>query len=306
MNLARILNVVTAIGLALCEIARAGTETAAVSPDGRFQRLGQVESAALTELSGLAGSRRQPGLFWGINDSGNAATLVAVNERLEVAGVLPVEGAYNHDWEDLAGFEFDGQPWLLIADTGDNLGLRAEVSLILVPEPAPTDPGVRPARVIRFQYEDGPRDCEAVAVDGPGRRVLLADKGRRPVGLYELPLDGDSGLRVARRIAEFPELVPTAKPRVSTLGGVQGRGTPTAMSLSTDGRRLVVLSYLSLSLFERTEAQDWPAVLARAVRSQRLPRVAGFEAVGLAPDGRSALLGTEGKRALIYRWTPAP
>lgn len=274
-------------------------------PAVRFERLGQIESPELTELSGLAISRRQPGLFWAINDSGNAPNLIAVNPQWEVARVLPVEDGYNHDWEDLASFEMDGRSWLLIADTGDNLHLRSEVALILVPEPDLSDKTAKPERVIRFRYEDGSRDCEAVAVDGPGRRVLLADKGRHPVGLYELPLDGEDGVRVARRIAEFPALVSTAGPRVPTLGGLQGRGTPTAMSLSTDGRRLAVLTYLSLSLFERAGDEDWPAVLARpASRSERLPRVLGFEALAMSPDGQSAVAGTEGRQAQIYRWTP--
>lgn len=298
MKLASKLNVITALGLILSLVPPSPASAAG------FERLGEVHTPTLTELSGLAASRRQPGAWWAINDSGNASQLVAVNDLLEVAAVVEVEDAINHDWEDLAAFELEGRPYLLIADTGDNFGLRAEASLILVPEPALADKTVKVERVIRFHFEGGPRDCEAVAVDAPGRRVLLADKGRHPAGLYELPLDGDASLRVARRIGEFPALVSTPPPRVSTLDGAQGRGTPTSMSVSADGRRLAVLTYLSLSVFERADDQDWRAALARPVSNQRLPRVSGFEALGLAADGESAWIGTEGVRAQIYRWTP--
>lgn len=305
INLATILNVFTAICLVFCEVAHgASASPNPVSATG-FEPLPELRSAALTELSGLAVSRRDPRLVWAVNDSGNAASLVALNAQAEVVGVVPVQDGYNHDWEDLASFELDGRPWLLIADTGDNFSLRAEVALILVPEPQRTDRSVLPERLIRFRYEDGPRDCEAVAVDATRRRVLLADKGRDPAGLYELPLEGEAGVRIARRIGELPELVPTSPPRVPTLGGVRGRGTPTAMSLSADGRRLAVLTYLSLTLFERGADEDWPAALRRPpLRSERLPRRPLFEALALSSDGRSALAGTEGERAFLYRWTP--
>lgn len=305
ISLQLIFNVITAISLVFCTESQAASPASNPVSASGFEPLPELRSAVLTELSGLAVSRREPARLWAVNDSGNAASLVALNGRSEVVGVVPVQDGDNHDWEDLASFELDGRPWLLIADTGDNFSLRSEVALILLPEPRPSDPGVRPERVIRFRYEDGPRDCEAVAVDAPRRRVLLADKGRTPAGLYELPLEGADEVRIARRIGEFPELVHTPLPRVPTLGGLRGRGTPTAMSLSADGRRLAVLTYLTLSLFERGAKEDWSAVLRRAPQhSARLPRRPLFEALALSADGRSALLGTEGKPAYLYRWTP--
>ena len=35
-------------------------------------------------------------------------------------GALTLRHASNYDWEDLAVFELDDKPYLLIADTGDN------------------------------------------------------------------------------------------------------------------------------------------------------------------------------------------
>ena len=45
---------------------------------------------------------------------------------------LRVAGARNTDWEDLAAFELDGRHYLLIADTGDNGGLRRTLQLHVV------------------------------------------------------------------------------------------------------------------------------------------------------------------------------
>lgn len=267
-----------------------------------FTTRGEVDDAALPELSGLAPSRRQPGWLWAISDSGNAPVLVALDAQLRRVAVVRVDGAYNHDWEDLASFERDGQSWLLIADVGDNFSLRSEVRLILVPEPEPGATRVAPARTLRVRYADGARDCEAVAVDGPGGRVLLADKGRHPAGLYELPLDGGEDVRTAMRIADFPNLVPTPQPRVQTLGGTQGRGTPTAMDLSADGLRLIVLTYLSATLFERRADQPWAEALTQPRLSERAPREPMFEAMSFEADGESAVLGSERVPAQFYRW----
>lgn len=302
MKLSHILKVVTAILAGLAFRTAAAADVAAA---GGFARLGTVENAALPELSGLAPSHREAGVFWAINDSGNDAALVAIDPQLRVTAVVAVEGAVNVDWEDLASYtERDGQPWLLIADTGDNFSLRAESSLILVPEPGAGAVRIRPARTLRFQYEDGPRDCEAVAVDAPGRRVLLADKGRVPVGLYELSLDAAEGvLQTARRIASFPELVPTAPPRVQTLGSRLSRGTATAMDVSADGQRLLVLTYLSATLFERAPGQSWSEALAHPRFSERVPREPGFESMAFDATGHWALLGPESVPARLYRWT---
>lgn len=310
MSLGRILKVITVIVAGAACAGPSWSQPAGPSPAAEgFEAVGTLLDDALPELSGLAASHRRPGVQWALSDSGNAPALVALSPELRRLEVVAVEGVINHDWEDLASFERDGQAWLLIADTGDNFSLRAEVSLILVPEPGPGQSTVAPARVIRFRYEDGPRDCEAMAIDAKRGRVLLADKGRHPVGLYELAFDGpDAGVRVARRLADFPDLVPTPAPRVQTLGGARWRGTATAMDLSPDGLSLIVLSTLSATLFRRDVDQDWPAALARPALSQRLPRLPMFESMALETGGGSALLATEARPAQFYRWRlpPAP
>jgi hypothetical protein len=41
---------------------------------------------------------------------------------------------------------------------------------------------------VRFRFEDGPRDCEAMAVDPEQPRALLLSKRTEPPVLYELTL----------------------------------------------------------------------------------------------------------------------
>lgn len=306
MKLRSILKVIAAIVLTLGLRDPAAAEEASAAADSPFREGYWIPSPALPELSGLAASRRDPLLMWALSDSGNPAELVSIRAGSLATHAVSVEGTINHDWEDLASFEMDGQSWLLIADTGDNLWLRSEVSLILVPEPDAEAVSVRPARTLRVRYEDGPRDCEAMAVDPVGRRVLLADKTREPVGLYEVSLDAPPGVQVARRIASFPPLVPAPRPRVQSLNSRQSRGLPTGMDLSADGRRLVVLTYRSATLFERLPEQDWAQALARPRVSVMLPPVTLAESIALDGPATSAWIGTETRPAGLFRWALPP
>ena len=170
---------------------------------------------------------------------------------------------------------------------------------------------LRPLRTIDFRYEDGPRDCEALAADPARRRFLLLDKQRSPAGLYELAMDAPQGsVAVARRIADLPSLYREATPPASPTGAERYRGTPTAMDLSADGRRLAVLTYTHLAIFERRGDEDWPqAFKAREPVLIRLPRMRIAEGMGLSADGRSALIGGEKPHTPLLRWDgslPAP
>src|SRR3546814_6484051 len=81
-----------------------------------------------------------------------------------------VAGVAKTDWEDIAAFELDGRRYLLVADTGDNGGLRRSLQLHVIEEPASLDEvaqhaPLEPAWSIAFRWPDGARDCEAVAGD---------------------------------------------------------------------------------------------------------------------------------------------
>lgn len=80
---------------------------------------GTLEAPPNDEASGLAASRRTPGLLWTHDDSGGQPEIYAVETGGRLRGVLRLEGIKAEDWEDLASAEFDGKAWLIVADTGD-------------------------------------------------------------------------------------------------------------------------------------------------------------------------------------------
>ena len=90
---------------------------------------GLLEARELDEVSGLAPSLRQPGLFWALTDSANPPDLYAVGPDGSHRAVFTIVGVTNRDWEDIDSFTMDGAACLLIADTGDNEAVHPDSSL---------------------------------------------------------------------------------------------------------------------------------------------------------------------------------
>ena len=78
----------------------AGTKADAATA-GRM-RAAQLEERAVRESSGIAASRRNAGLYWTHNDSGDGPFLYAFDRAGTKRGVWRVAGAKSDDWEDLA------------------------------------------------------------------------------------------------------------------------------------------------------------------------------------------------------------
>lgn len=294
-------------GVFLAMSGSAGTASAAdagTASNPYFRLTGRIEQSALQELSGLAVSRRVPDRWWGLNDSGNTPVLYALGPDGRAQGEVTVSNL-NTDWEDLASYERDGQAYLAIADIGDNFSFRSQVSIWVLPEPTLPASGIAQTREIRFRYEDGPRDCESLAADPQRGRFLLIDKGRKPAGLYELPMQFTTGgeLAVARRIADLPLIWEGPVSPALPAGVERYRGTPTAIDLSPDGRKLLILTYKHLAEFERRADEDWPQAIARGpMRILRLPKQRILEAAGYDADADSALIGGEDEHAALRRW----
>src|SRR5262245_45228627 len=96
---------------------------------------GVLLDSQLAEISGLAASRRHCDVLWLHDDGGNPARLFAINTDGDRLATLRID-VTKTDWEDIAAFRLDGRNYLLIADTGDNGGLRRTLQLHVIEEPA--------------------------------------------------------------------------------------------------------------------------------------------------------------------------
>jgi hypothetical protein len=269
---------------------------------------GELGAPPKLETSGLAASHRNAEVLWTHDDSGGAAALYAVKTTGQLVGVLHVKGAKNEDWEDLASYELGGKPWLLIADTGDNDAKRSHVLLHILEEPAidraegANEWSARPARTLRVRYEDGARDCEAVAVDAKQRAIYLLTKRDEVKRLYCValePKDTDA-IAIARfvtAIARLPQ--PTAEQR-----GIKGylgrrRAEVTAMDFNADGSAAIVLTYGDLLLFARRANESWSESFSRAPRPLPSHGLIQAEAACFSVDGRHIFVAAENWRTLL-------
>lgn len=262
--------------LALALVACADGDPAPF-PEGAHE----VEDRALSEMSGLVASHRQPGVLWSINDSGSFARLYRVGVQGQALGRVKVSGAWLHDTEALARWRQPERDWLLIGDVGDNRARRDDVVVHAVAEPATDEKRARIAWSLRFRYPDGPRDAEGIAVDQHRGDLLVLSKRDQPARLYRVPLSAHGDDEVVT--AEF---VGSLQP-----GAIEG--AVTGLDLSEDGRRLAVLTYSGLYLWRRDGDESWSRTLQRAPQALPRPAMRKAEAMALHPEPGSILVGSE-------------
>jgi hypothetical protein len=254
------------------------------------QLSGLMLDAQLHEVSGLAASRRHSDTLWLLNDGGNDARLYAVGTRGGKLATLRIAGVANTDWEDIAAFELDGRPYLLVADTGDNGGLRRTLQLHVIAErPQLADATVEPAWSIVFRWPDGPRDCEAVAVDVASGQVLLVSKKREPPELFALPLrPATGGTLVARKLGTLAGVPQGDADEVRINPSLaRTRSQVTAADIAPDGHAMAVLTYRDVLVYRRRGHEDWARTLERRPEIHPLPWLPQAEALGWTADSRA-------------------
>lgn len=141
---------------------------------------GTVASAAVTEASGIALSRRHPGTIWVHNDSGGGPFVYATDPTGADLGAFEVD-APAFDWEDMAigPGPVAGTDYLYLGDIGDNLHFRPAATVFRIPEPDPATGGGMVTAVERFDlvYPAPGPDSEALLVDPATGDLLLVTKG---------------------------------------------------------------------------------------------------------------------------------
>lgn len=293
------------LAAALCT-AWAGLTLAGAAGDDpgqrpRFQKLGVLADRRIKESSGLACSYANPGAFWTHNDRGGSPRLFLFGQDGTTLATVGLRGASAVDWEDLASFRRAGRGYVLIGDVGDNDHERSAThnpcTLYVIKEPRLDGLTAQSARavervpteaIVSFTYEDGPHNCESVAVDATNETVYLASKEKRqtPCHVYELslPANGIKALAVARRIARL---------QIRTV---------VAMDISPDGHRAVVLSKKGHKAFEfiRRDGQSWAAAFGNPPQEIPLPERRQGETICFGHDSKTLYLTSEGRKEPIW------
>jgi hypothetical protein len=206
------------------------------------RRTGTFADHRLDESSGVAPSRRHPGLLWTHND-GPKPVVFATDTSGAALGVIRVR-AEVRDWEDAAIGPCGRAHCLYLADTGDNRERRPFVRIHRMAEPTPAAARAGAAvstEVLAVRYPDGPVDVEAMWVDPTGD-VQLVSKGRQgAVRQFRVPA---AAWRAGRAVAEPLATLPIA-------AGRRPDRLVTGAAISPDGRLVALRTYGDIYFFER-------------------------------------------------------
>ena len=230
---------------------------------GEPKQLGKLANTAINESSGVAVSRRRKDVFWTHNDSGDKPRIYAFDRAGKDLGTYQIKGALAWDWEDMASFTKGEKSYLLLADVGDNARLRPLYWLYLVEEPTEREQDARLVRTVRFKYEDGPHNCESVAFDTTSDQVILITKtGNEQCQVFALDWSKED----------------TDEPHVAKCIATIKLSRTTAMDISPDGRRAIVLTYGPAYEYTRGDGEDWTKTFSRPI-NLRIP-FPGMRATG--------------------------
>jgi hypothetical protein len=248
-----------------------------------------VRDPSVVEASGLVASRRQPGVFWTHNDSGDSARIFALAADGRLLATVDLAGATAVDVEDIAaGPGPDGRPALFVADIGDNDARRPSVTVWRLDEPDVTN-GARPVTTLELRYPDGPHDAETLLVDARTEHLYVLTKRA----------DGETGIYRASSAASAPQVLE----RVGTLrfgaGDLPGSPKLTGGDISPDGKAIVLRTYTHAFWFRR-DADVESALAGRPCVVPVADEPQG-EGIAFGPESEAIWTVSEGSPTHLYR-----
>jgi hypothetical protein len=250
-----------------------------------------LKTELIKEASGMAASRKNPGVLWVHNDSGDSARIYALNPAGKLLGTFYINGARCRDWEDIAigpGPE-KGRDYLYIGDIGDNKARYKSIIIYRVPEPkvdpnsAQANKSIGPAETIELVYPDGPQDAETLMVDPVSGDIYIISKRDLFCRIYRAASD-DLNQRPVRlsQVAILPWAL--------AVGG----------DISPDGRYIIVRSLTHASLWLRQEDKQLWRVFSRKSQNIQLLDEPQGEAICFDGRGQGFFTVSEKARQPIY------
>lgn len=285
-------------------LAVAGCSNAEQPATLAFEASGRLEDDRILEASGLARSHREAGLLWIINDNGAKEIVHSVDARGARRGEFKLKKSDNKDWEDLASFRLDGEPYLMVADIGDNDARRKKRTLYFVREPvAEFDTETKTDWKVDYRYPDGPRDAESAAVDVPRQRALILSKRDIPPRLYAVPLRTDSDdTVVATALGPVTSLPRPSRQDVEFAPKTDDwHWQPVGMDISDDGLAAVILTYSAVYYYQRSAGQDWDEAFRTRPLRIGIGNFQNAEAVAFADDARNVVVTGENQHSLMIK-----
>lgn len=257
---------------------------------------GSITNENIDEASGLMMSRKQQGVLWVHNDSGDSARFFAIDAAGQSLGNFHIENVDALDWEDMAigPGPSPEQDYLYFADIGDNPGNRPFISVVRVPEPSlPASRefvarSVTGAEVFELEYPDGAQNAEAFMVDPSTGDWVVLTKALLSTKIYTISAPSAAASRATLSYqGEVPSL---------------SWGLLTAADISVDGSQILLRSYASVYLYPRPQGTPLAEALAQTPCELPKPSERQGETIAWSPDSKSYFTLSEGRGQTLFRF----
>lgn len=261
---------------------------------------GVVAINPLQEASGLAASRRNPGVLWTHND-GSGQNLYAIGTNGARLATIDLNQAIS-DLEDVAAGPgpVSGVDYLYLGDIGGsgNPGdVRASIRIIRLPDPLvdlawatnPRSFAADGVDVFTLNYPDGAFDAESLLVDPVTGDVLVVTKQPGSARWYRANLN--SFASGATATLQFVRSV--------------AFGVASAGDMSADGTQIILRREDFALLWTRCDGESINTALSRT--GQEIPVIGpptepNGEAIALLPDGTGYLTISEGASPTLFHF----
>ncbi|MCC5918340.1 MAG: hypothetical protein JJU02_13555 [Cryomorphaceae bacterium] len=150
----------------------------------------------LIEISGIVSGRKNNGVVYMHEDSGNRNVVFVFDTTGVFIGELVLVGVQNRDWEDIAigPGPKEGINYIYVGDIGDNRGGRPHLFIHRFEEPdfeynehGPFKMEITDFETIKYQYPDGARDAETLMIHPQTKDLIVITKREVNVHVYQLP-----------------------------------------------------------------------------------------------------------------------
>ncbi|WP_181786478.1 WD40 repeat domain-containing protein [Streptomyces phytophilus] len=258
--------------------AAAVATSAAYAPPAAAQDDVILTDPRITESSGLAASRQHDDVYWTHNDSDDGPYVYAVDGGTgETLATITLRGI--GEPRDVEAISLGPDNQLYVGDIGDNMGGSwSYVWIYRFPEPEQLKDATVDAVQYEAQYEDGPRDAEALMVHPKtGRVYVVSKKEDGGAALYAGPEDLSTGsMNIFRRVAPINLWV-------------------TDGAFSPDGTRMALRSYVGGRMYRFENGK--PAEDGRL----DVPLQRQGESMTYTADGSAIVFGSEGEQSDLIR-----
>lgn len=217
--------------------------------------LGTVSAGRLDENSGLAVSRVHARIVYGQNDHGDSNRVFALDPMSgDLKATLTIDGAHNHDWEDLCvgpcGQGLSGS-CLYIGDIGSG-NKQLPRTIYKVREPSTIEDSTLPV-LDTYTFTWAEDDAESLMIDPSGDLYIISKVHGGDALFAKLPRSGWSSAHPVH-VGVHDSV---------RLGLRTSHNDPQGADLSPDGRYLLVKTEESVVVYEFSAAQDYVSELGQ-------------------------------------------